>query len=73
MVSVVVSSAVDPGGLIMDRVKAKIINIVFATFVLSKDVLTQNQDNVSESSDMSSRELLLQLASIIQSKLSLLV
>jgi hypothetical protein len=57
----------------MDRVKAKIIKIVFATFVLSKDVLTQNQDNVSESSDMSSRELLLQLASIIQNKLSLLV
>jgi hypothetical protein len=57
----------------MDRVKAKIIKIVFATFVLSKDVLTQNQDNVSESSDMSSRALLLQLASIIQNKLSLLV
>ena len=57
----------------MDRVKAKIIKNVFATFVLSKDVLTQNQDTVSESSDISSRELLLQLASIIQSKLSLLV
>jgi hypothetical protein len=72
MVSVVVSSAVDPG-VNHGSGQSKDYKNCICYFVLSKDVLTQNQDNVSESSDMSSRELLLQLASIIQNKLSLLV